>query len=309
MAVISKQTLFVFFFSILFLFHSSMATPRKLVLVPTPSTTLNYHNGPLLKGTYTVNLLYYGRFSPPQVAIISDFLLSLSSPGSPPPSVSSWWATTSRYNSGATKLTLGKQTTDDSYSLGKSLKTSDIINLLLTTNTTAGPTSIAVLLTSADVTVEQFCSARCGTHGSLPAGPAPAAAGTYVWVGNPSDQCPGQCAWPFHQPAYGPQAPPLVSPNGDVGADGMVISLAAALAGAATNPFGTGFYQGPASAPLEAVSACAGMFGSGSYPGYPGRVRVDSAGGGSYNAVGVGGRSYLLPAMWDPKTSQCSTLL
>lgn len=89
----------------------------------------------------------------------------------------------------------------------------------------------------------------------------------------------------------------------------MVINLATVLAGAVTNPFNNGYFQGPAGAPLEAVSACTGMFGSGSYPGYPGEVLVDKSTGASYNAHGVNGRKYLVPAMWDPLKSACSTLV
>ena len=91
--------------------------------------------------------------------------------------------------------------------------------------------------------------------------------------------------------------------------DGVVINLATLLAGAVTNPYGGGYFQGPAEAPLEAVTACTGVFGAGAYPGYPGQLPVDASTGASYNAVGVAGRRFLLPAMWDPKTSQCSTLV
>lgn len=147
---------------------------------------------------------------------------------------------------------------------------------------------------------------QCGTHWS---GRVEKGRPVYAWLGNPVKQCPGECAWPFHQPLYGPQAPPLVPPNGDVGVDGMVISLATVLAGAVTNPFGDGYYQGVASAPLEAVSACTGIFGKGAYPGYPGNVLVEKTTGASYNAVGLNGRKFLLPAMWDPLTSTCKALV
>ncbi|PNX97406.1 phi-1 protein [Trifolium pratense] len=141
---------------------------------------------------------------------------------------------------------------------------------------------------------------RCGTHGSSYS-PSPFKGKTYkfayIWVGNSETQCPGQCAWPFHQPIYGPQSPPLVSPNNDVGVDGMVINLASLLAGTATNPFGNGFFQGPSEAPLEASSACPGVYGKGAYPGYAGDLLVDSTTGASYNAHGDNGRKYLLPAL------------
>nr|GEW41281.1 hypothetical protein [Tanacetum cinerariifolium] len=123
------------------------------------------------------------------------------------------------------------------------------------------------------------------------------------------DRTNGQCAWPFHQPIYGPQGAPLVAPNNDVGMDGMVIYLASLLAGTATNPFGNGYYQGDAGAPLEAASACPGVYGKGAYPGYPGDLLVESTTGASYNAHGANGRKYLVPAMYDPSTSTCSTLL
>ncbi|KAL0387132.1 UNVERIFIED_CONTAM: protein EXORDIUM-like 2 [Sesamum radiatum] len=248
----------------------------KAALVQQQPLVLKYHNGLLLKGTVTVNLIWYGKFTPVQRSVIVDFLQSLNSPAPPRPSVSSWWKTTENYKGGAgsSAIVVGKQFLDENYSLGKSLKNSHIVS-------------------------------RCGSHGST-RGPARFA---YAWVGNSETQCPGYCAWPFHQPLYGPQTPPLVPPNGDVGVDGMVINLATVLAGTVTNPFNNGYFQGPPTAPLEAVSACTGVFGSGAYPGYTGRVLTDKTTGASYNANGVKGRKYLLPAMWDPRTSQCSTLV
>ncbi|KAJ6811771.1 putative protein EXORDIUM-like 2 [Iris pallida] len=289
-----------------FLYAASAApVPRKLALVQQQPLILNYHNGPLLKGNYTLNLLYYGRFSPAQRAIIADFVRSLSTP-SASPSVAGWWATTTKYKSGPTKLSLGRQLLDSAYSAGRSLTAADLRTLA-----SRGPhrNAITAVLTSDDVSVSGFCMSSCGSHRSAPAGRHGRSRFAYLWVGNPAEQCPGQCAWPFHQPIYGPQAPPLVAPNGDVGVDGMIINLATVLAGTVTNPFGSGFYQGPVSAPLEAVSACTGIFGSGSYPGYAGQVLVDPTTGASYNAKGLNGRKYLLPAMWDPTTSQCATLV
>lgn len=293
------------------------ANPRQLFLVSQPPVTLTNHHGQLLTGNYSVNLLWYGRFTPAQRAVVADFILSLSGPGpasaSAPPSVAAWWATTARYHPGAARLSLGRQVLDPTLSLGRRLSESSLASLAAR----LGPhrDTVAVVVTALDVLVDGFCLSRCGLHASASA-PAPASSAhggrgrfAYAWVGNPAEQCPGECAWPFHQPPYGPQAAPLVSPNADVGMDGAVITLATLLAGAVTNPYGGGFFQGPAEAPLEAVSACAGVFGAGAYPGYPGQVRVDAATGASYNAVGVAGRRFLLPAMWDPATAQCSTPL
>ncbi|KAI8004354.1 Protein EXORDIUM [Camellia lanceoleosa] len=171
--------------------------------------------------------------------------------------------------------------------------------------------AISVVLTASDVTVDGFCSSWCGTHGSSKSAQVKGKnyKFAYIWVGNSEKLCPGQCAWPFHQPIYGPQTPPLVAPNNDVGLDGMVTNLASLLAGTATNPFGNGYYQGPASAPLEAASACPGVYGNGAYPGYGGDLLVDPTTGASYNAHADNGRKYLLPALYDPATSSCSTLV
>ncbi|KAG5031268.1 hypothetical protein AAZX31_06G097400 [Glycine max] len=288
---------------------------QMLSLVQPDPVVLNYHKGPLLKGNVTVHIHWYGNFTPTHRSIIVDFIQSL---GSIPhsrhhPSPFLWWRITARYRGGPCTLTVGNQTLDNTYSLGKSLKTSDLLALAsknsLTTTTIPISThneSMHVLLTSADVAVDGFCMSRCGTHGS---GRVQKKRFAFAWVGNPATQCPGECAWPFHQQVYGPQTPPLVPPNGDVGVDGMVISLATVLAGAVTNPFGNGYYQGSATAPLEAVSACAGIFGKGAYPGYTGNVLVDNVTGASYNALDVHGRKFLLPAMWDPVTSTCKTLV
>ncbi|KAL4281700.1 hypothetical protein GQ457_03G034180 [Hibiscus cannabinus] len=323
-----------------------------------------YHNGPLLSGKISVNLIWYGNFKPSQRAIVSDFVYSVASPKPTiaQPSVATWWKATQKYYQLSKKpsslaLSLGSQILDDNYSLGKSLTNQQIV-LIKVPEPSSGPAktsdfdpggytslslhgggtsrrqrerypesdpipytevktsrkgalknAINVVLTSADVTVNGFCSNRCGTHGS-----ASGSSGNghsklaYIWVGNSETQCPGQCAWPFHQPIYGPQNPALVAPNNDVGLDGMVINLAGLLAGTVTNPFGNGYYQGPKEAPLEAASACPGIYGKGAYPGYAGDLLVDATTGASYNANGVNGRKYLLPALFDPSTSTCATL-
>ncbi|CAJ1963459.1 unnamed protein product [Sphenostylis stenocarpa] len=277
-----------------------MLNPRMGVEAEQEKLVLNYHNGALLKGRFTVNVLWYGSFTPTQRSIIVDFVNSLSIPaGAQLPSVASWWQTTEKYKGGSTTLVVGKQIMEG-YSLGKHLNENNLLNLASRFNDLS---AINLVLTANDVAVDGFCSSRCGTHRSIN-GRIP-----YVWVGNSEAQCPGQCAWPFHRPTFGPQTPPLVAPNGDVGVDGMIINIATLLAGTVTNPFNGGFFQGPPTAPLEAVSACVGIFGSAAYPGYPGRVLVDRRTGASYNANGGNGRKFLLPAMWDPQTFQCKTLV
>nr|XP_009380866.2 PREDICTED: protein EXORDIUM-like [Musa acuminata subsp. malaccensis] len=292
----------------------SMGSRKLASLVQQASDLLTYHNGEVMQGDIAISITWYGTFTPIQKSIISDFLLSLTpssqtQPQPSTPSVRQWWNTIDRLylekagkRKKKTNVVLANQVSNDKCSMGKSLKTSQIPELAAE----AGPKKggIALVFTAEDVAVEGFCMSRCGLHGSDRKTDS-----VYIWVGNSAAQCPGQCAWPFHQPAYGPQTPPLVAPNGDVGADGMVINLASMLAGAVTNPFGDGFFQGPREAPLEAATACPGVYGKGTYPGYAGGLLVDPITGASYNANGVHGRKYLVPALFDPSTSTCSTLV
>jgi hypothetical protein len=276
---------------------------------------ISYHGGAVLRGEILVSIVWYGQFKPAQKAIVVDFLLSLTSvPTNATPSAAQWWrtidraylsnATAANTTTNATRVVLAGQVADEQYSLGKSLTLVEVFQLAAAL--VPGDGALVLVLTDAGVSVDGFCSARCGHHGSDRAG----AGYAYVWVGNAESQCPGQCAWPFAEPAYGPRGqPPLEPPNGDAGVDGMVVTLASMVAGAVTNPLGDGYYEGARDAALEACTACAGKFGSGAYPGYPGKVLVDETTGGSYNAVGANGRKYLLPAVFDPATSACSTLV
>ncbi|KAF7094474.1 hypothetical protein CFC21_096782 [Triticum aestivum] len=302
---------------------SATTSTRKLMFLVQPQPNLlTYHNGAVLHGDIPVSVLWYGRFTAAQKAIVSDFLLSLSAAprASPAPSVSQWWSSihqlylskaaavgkNGEHGAGPTKaarVVLSGQVSDEACSLGKSMKLSQLPALAAKARPAKG--GIALVLTAQDVGVEGFCMSRCGRHGTVDAKSGTA----YVWAGNPATQCAGQCAWPFHQPAYGPQAPPLAAPNGDVGMDGLIINVASMVAGAVTNPFGDGFYQGEREAPLEAATACPGVYGKGAYPGYAGQLLVDGATGASYNAHGAHGRKYLLPALFDPATSACSTLV
>ncbi|KAJ8762510.1 hypothetical protein K2173_007949 [Erythroxylum novogranatense] len=303
------------------LFQFASAARKLNEVVQDPNQLLSYHNGPLLSGKISINLIWYGKFKPSQRAIVSDFIASLSTTTTSMPSknnhpsVATWWKTIEKYylssKRSSLSLLLHKQILDEAYSLGKSLTNEQIVSLASKGDQR---NAVNVVLTSSDVTVEGFCMNRCGTHGSASASNTSHATAknykfAYIWVGNSETQCPGYCAWPFHQPIYGPQSPPLIAPNNDVGLDGMVINLASLLAGTATNPFGNGYFQGPKEAPLEAASACPGVYGKGAYPGYAGNLLFDSTTGASYNAIGDNGRKFLLPALYDPYTSSCSTLV
>ncbi|KAK1288007.1 hypothetical protein QJS10_CPB19g01354 [Acorus calamus] len=275
-----------------------------------PPTVVEYHNGALLEGNLPISIVWYGKFTTAQKSIVSNFLLSHSLQKN----------SIAFPQSNAFCVTMWK--TVDSY-IVKAKKKKTHITLPIKSSTTSARSASplrspkspswqrkratkvdTIVLTAKDVAVEGFCMSNCGFHGSNAKTNS-----AYIWVGNSASQCPGQCAWPFHQPIYGPQTPPLVAPNNDVGLDGMVINIASLLAGTVTNPFGKGYFQGPPEAALEVNKVCPGMYGKNAYPGYAGDLLVASTTGASYNAHGVNGRKYLLPSLFDTATSSCSTLV
>ncbi|GER55654.1 phosphate-responsive 1 family protein [Striga asiatica] len=310
----SSSCLFVKLIALTFLLSLSSSASRTITsgAGDPQQQLLRYHKGALLRGKIAVNLIWYGKFTPSQRAIVADFITSVSAPAGNQQSVGAWWKTVEKYyhlagRPNSLSLRLGRQILDEDYSLGKSLSDKHIVQLASRGDHS---NAVNVVLTASDVTVNGFCLNRCGTHGSSRvSGPKSYSKFAYIWVGNSETQCPGYCGWPFHQPNYGPQSPPLVPPNNDVGLDAIVMSLSGLLAGTATNPFGNGYYQGSAEAPLEAATACPGVYGKGAYPGYAGDLLVDPTTGASYNAHGTNGRKYLLPAIYDPTTSKCSTLV
>jgi len=271
---------------------------------------LTYHKGPLLGGRINLAILWYGNFGRVHKSTITKFVKSLNHDGgSREPRVSSWWKTIENYQSVLTKrripgikVRVAKATTDRSYSLGKIL-TQEHITTLVQEATGGSNSLLPVIFTAKDVSVQGFCMGKCSKHGTV------GARQLYVMVVNPEHECPDVCAWPFHKSAYGPQTMSLQPPSGNVGADSMVLGFASALAGVVTNPYNSGYFQGPVAAPLEAVSSCQGIFGSGAFPGYTGKVRIDPSTGGCFNAHGVRGQKFLLPAVWNPRTSTCWTLM
>jgi len=277
---------------------------------PAP-TALKYHGGPLLTGKINLSLLWYGRFGRVQKNVIRSFIKSLNykDASNLEPQVSTWWKVVGSYNKFARKNSKGKskirvrvvkQVTDSSYSVGKII-TKDFLKLLVQKATAGNPKTLAVIFTSRQVTAADLCMGKCSEHGVIDNQP-------YILVGNPETECPGACAWPFHKSDSGPQGVTLQPPSGNIGADAMVVSFAAGLAGAVTNPYNNGFYQtGPKNQLLEAASACPGIFGSRAFPRYTGKVRVNPINGGAFNSRGVKGRMFLLPAVWNPKTSSCWT--
>ncbi|XP_028785997.1 protein EXORDIUM-like 2 [Neltuma alba] len=287
-------------------------------LTPT-SSTLKYHGGPLLTRPRGVNvyLIWYGAFSRPNRASITDFFASFNPLKShlphQEPSVAAWWRAIRSYQDSSgkpvsTTARLIKQV-GDIYSLGKKIKRAQIAALIKNKISNKifplDSNGIYLVLTAKDVSVERFCMGSCGFHDSIQVSEKTRV--VYGHVGDSLAQCPGLCAWPYAIPENGPPGKARLAPNG-VESDGMVINIGAVLVGAVTNPYKTGYFQGDALAPLEAVTACSGIFGVGAYPGYPGDLLVDKSSNASYNLYGVNGRKFLLPAVWDLHSFNCKVI-
>ncbi|XP_020237996.1 protein EXORDIUM-like 2 [Cajanus cajan] len=280
----------------------SLVSLSLLLLLPVAHsdsvTALTNHGGRLLTGNLNVGILWYGPIPRAQRKAILSFFRSLNGPdsaGGKEPHVSSWWNIVASYQKGATKLAVKvvNQVSDENYSYGKVL-IKDFIKPLLPKATGGNPHTLAVIIASKGVTVQDMCAGSCAQHGLIDAQ-------YYVAVGDPEEECP-ECAWPFLA-SHGKVGKTLLPPSGNVGADSMVKLLAGGLAGAVTNPFGDAFYAtGHGDHLLEATSTCPDIFSSG-------KLLVDSQNGGSYNAVGDDGIKFLLPPIWNPKTSTCWTPL
>ncbi|CAM6101889.1 unnamed protein product [Calypogeia fissa] len=303
--------------------------------------------------TLPVYIIWYGNFIDVQRSIVLDFFNSFnpsrhteeeSCTSSGPPSVRSWWKTATRLMR-PLRVQLESDMSDASYSKGTNLSNANVQELVLQYSVDTmpeNPNAIYLLLTSEDVTVEGFCANSCASrsqfsvHKSSPISPGngieivstlvgeaaefdPQRLVQFAWVGNAATQCAEECAWPLAKPdptgRWGMAMAPILPPNEDLGMDGMIISIAATLAGAASYPpfhdrsdelFPEGVVASSSSSgqPAEGV-VCRGVFGEGAYPGYQGHLWKEKGKGTSFNTLGANDRRFLLPALWDPATLKC----
>ncbi|KAG6551100.1 hypothetical protein Mapa_007335 [Marchantia paleacea] len=304
-------------------FHpKDMATRKKSVggfkLVDEPTLILDYHFGPVMTGRdemIKLFVIYYGDFTKPQRQILRQFFKSFWHPKTQfpesHPTVEKWWQITRKYvdlyNAPVSRNIVAAGEIFDNYSMGKDINQSNIQDLVVDSMSKFGADarSMYLVLTADDVLVEGFCMNVCGTHFyTFPSDETSSQMIPYGWIGNPATQCPEFCSWPYA--AGGSLQKPLIPPNGDVGIDGMIITVANIMAGMATNPYGNAYYQGDAGMPLEAAGACQGIYGTGSYPGYPGELLVDEKTGASFNVFGARNTKFLVPWIWHPDTLMCA---
>ncbi|KAJ9183326.1 hypothetical protein P3X46_007193 [Hevea brasiliensis] len=284
---------------------------------------LQYHMGPVLASPINLYIIWYGHWNQNHQATIRDFLYSLSS-SSPYPSVADWWRTVRLYTdqtgSNITgSIVISGEFYDSSYSHGGYLSRLAIQSVIKTAmNSHPRPlplnphNGLYLVLTSADVQVQDFCRAVCGFHYFT----FPTVVGVtvpYAWVGYSGTQCPGQCAYPFAWSKYSGKPPPVANggnnimkaPNGDAGVDGMISVIAHELAEVSSNPLVNAWYAGDdPTSPTEIADLCLGVYGTGGGGGYTGEVYRDYWGDG-YNVNGVKGRRFLVQWVWNPAKRRC----
>jgi hypothetical protein len=252
---------------------------------PASNLTITYNGGPVMGTGATVYVIYYGNWSTKATGIVNRFIQSLN--GSPQFNVN----TTYFDKNGAVvqNTVLYDPKIDsyvDSYSLGKSVRDSNIMTIVKNAingghlpNDTNG---VYFVLTATDVTdPDGFCSFFCGYHSpsnTIITGETI----KYSMIGNAATQCPTGCIG--NVAIYGDQK----SPNGDLGADGVVSVLYHELSETVTDPnVNLGFNQTAWNGNFgENGDACAWMFGT----------TKKTPQGAHYNQV-MGGHPYLIQLM------------
>ncbi|XP_043709690.1 protein EXORDIUM-like 5 [Telopea speciosissima] len=280
---------------------------------------VKYHMGPVLSSPINIYLIWYGLWTPTQKLLINDFLLSISAGhrAAPSPSVSDWWSTVTLYTdqTGANisrSIVVAREYNDNRYSQGKQLTRLSIQQVIgnavkFAPFTVDHKSGMYLVLTSDDVTVQDFCRAVCGFHYFT----FPSIVGhtlPYAWIGNSAKQCPEQCAYPFKVPEYMAGGGPgvVLPPNGDIGLDGMVSIIGHELAELSSNPLINAWYAGEDPiAPTEIGDLCQGLYGTGGGGGYMGQVMKDRK-GRTYNLNGRNGRKFLLQWIWSPVLQACT---
>lgn len=290
---------------------------------------IKYHNGRLLTGDINLSVLWYGNKAP---EAFSTFVQSLKDDGSATfdPKVAKWWKMVESY---AADKDGGKQgshdhqpppginvkvvnvVNDENFSLGHNFeKLNETVPVLVEKATNGKPdgSTVAVIVISEGVHLS------CGTDHNTPCYEHGFIGDKqlYIVIKNQLRRCGWVCAWPFHKHMMMFQSginlvvdPPTWDSNTHL----SIIHFASALASTVTNPFGDGFYAGGTNEtdPVREVgNTCSKAFGTGYFPGFTGRVRVDPGNGGTFNAHGVNNTKFLLPGLWNPRDpSTCWTIM
>jgi hypothetical protein len=244
------------------------ALPLKPIPLAANSNGIGYSGGPVMSNGINVYFIWYGNWSNnPATNILSDWAANIG--GSP------YFNINTTYVDGAgnpVKNSVNyRSATTDSYSQGSSLGGNAIYNIVYRAlsggHLPLDGNAVYFVLTSADVSLDGFCSNFCGWHTYA------TISGTvvkYAFIGNPQ-RCGGSCG------GLG------ASPNGNAAADDMASIMTHELEESATDPQLNAW--GDANG--ENGDKCAWNFG----PEYK------TANGASAN-MRLGNRDYLIQQNW-----------
>jgi hypothetical protein len=236
-----------------------------------PGNGISYHGGPVMTNGVNVYYIWYGNWSGNSATtILTDFAQNIG--GSP------YFNINTTYYNGANQHVINsvayKGSTTDAYSQGNSLSDAQIQTVVSSAISSGrlpkDTNGVYFVLTSSDVNASSgFCTQYCGwhTHGTI--------AGSdikYSFVGNP-ERCPSSCAWDE-----------TVSPNDNIGADGMASIIAHELEEATTDPDLNAWYD---TRGYENADKCAWTFGA-----------TYAAANGSTANMALGARNYLIQQNW-----------
>jgi len=246
------------------------------------SNGINYYGGPVMTGTINVYIVWYGAWAgDTSTTIVPAFLNALGG--------SSYFnIDTSYYNTYPASVT-GRlhlaATTTDAYSQGYALtdaKTQAVVTSAISSGRLpTDANGVYFVLTSADVTAtdpqnDHSCVQMCGYHAHATIAGIDA---KYAWVGNTA-ACPTTCS-PVNANA---------SPNGNVGADGMVNIISHELDETANDPDINAWFTSTVNG-KESADLCNFVFANATFPEF-------IVANGSYANVTLAGKNYLIQANW-----------
>jgi hypothetical protein len=233
---------------------------------------ISYHGGPVMLSGAHVYFIWYGNWSGDTAnTILTNEVQHIG--GSP------YFNINTSYTDGsgthiANSVSYGGSTTDN-YSFGTALSDANIASVVSNAITSGRLPSDASgwygVLTSADVDATSgFCTQYCGWHRNTTVN---GVAIKYAFIGN-SARCPNSCAQDT-----------TVSPNNNIGADGMASIVAHELEEAVTDPLGTAWYD---SRGAENADKCAWTFGT----------TYNTTSNGAVANMKLGNLDYLIQQNW-----------
>jgi hypothetical protein len=240
---------------------------------------INYHGGPVIKGTMNVYFIWYGNWtngahasdSQTSVNLLSSLFSSTGLNGSNHYRINTTYGDNSGNVSG--NVVLANSTTDN-YSQGTRLTDSGVQSVVSSAITSGrlpkDTNALYFVLTSSDVReTSGFCTQYCGWHtrGTISGSDI-----KFSFVGNP-DRCPSACE------------AQTVSPNGDSGADGMASVMTHEAEETNTDPDLNAWYD---TSGAENADKCAWKWGP----------TTGTVGNRGYNQT-LAGHNWLIQMNWE----------